>query len=152
MFHVKVACELKEIQIIHVVAFGKWLLGLTSPLSSETLGLVCKCANLLSFFSTFLTYFSSDCSVLSLRLLSYTFLFLIPKTLLVLHSFFFLSSHTGDGNAKEEIGIRHNSVPQKHDPAALSNGSQNSTSCPLSWRRALRLRGTRGRWRGLCCY
>lgn len=68
--------------------------------SSETLGLICERANLLSFFSTFLTYLSSDCSLLSLRLLSYTFLF-FTYTSFPCAPVIFLSSHTGDGNAKE---------------------------------------------------
>lgn len=112
---------------IPVVAFGKRLLGLTTPLSSETLGLICKRANLLSFFSTFLTYLSSDCSLLSLRLLSYTFLFFI-YTSFPCAPVIFLSSRTGDGNAKEEIRIRRNSVPGKHDPAALSKACQDLSS------------------------
>lgn len=35
-------------------------------------------------------------------------------------------------HVKEEIQIRHNPGPQKHDPAALSKGSRRSTSvlCP----------------------
>lgn len=127
LFHGEVACGLKKTQIILVVAFGKRLLALTIPLSSETLGLMCKRANLLSFFSTLLTYLSSDCSLLSLRLLTYTFLFFI-YTSFPCAPVIFLSSHTGDGNEKEEIGIRRNSVPGKRDPAALSKACQNLSS------------------------
>lgn len=101
------------------------------------LGSYKKGTNLLLFFSRFLTYLSSDGSAFSLRLLSYTFLFFIytlyPRAWKgSSHS---LSSHTRAGNmlpecqhVKEEIRIRHSPVLQKHDPAALSKGSQRSPS------------------------